>query len=259
MPKITRIAGSLLAVGLLALGGVALSAGGASASTRSSCSASGQFAICDTTSNISHPGSVSVTVTASPNQSVFAAWSTTCSKGVGAGGESGSFSGFTPLTRTIKLSFASPDSCIVSADAQLQDGGNSIHVALSSPAVAAPQIKGFDSKCVNDAGDSSANGTKIVLWPCNGGGAQDWTYTKDKLVHNGRCLTDPASGGNGTRLILNGCSSAKNDLWVHKSNGEYVLAAQDGKLCLNASSAADGTQLDAFTCKDAASQRWSLP
>jgi hypothetical protein len=249
----------MAAVGLIALAGVAASAGGASAKTVSSCTAQGQYAICDATASINHPASISLTITASPNQSVSGAWDDTCSQGSGAGGDSGSFSGITPLTLTVKHPYAHPDNCIVSADAQLSAAGKGVHVVISSPAVAAPAIKGSVGKCVNDLKDSSANGTPVVLWSCNGSGPQDWTYTKDKLVHNGRCLTDPSSGGAGTRLILNGCSSAKNDLWVHKSSGEYILAAQAGKLCLTAPAKSNGTQLTVTACKTTVGQRWTLP
>ena len=122
-----------------------------------------------------------------------------------------------------------------------------------------PAIRGYAGKCVNDLNNGSANGTKIVLSSCTGGAAQNWVYTKNKLIHNGRCLTDPANGGNGTRLILNGCSSAKADLWVHKPNGEYVLAADSGKLCLNAPASSNSAQLDVHAFQNTANQRWTLP
>jgi Ricin-type beta-trefoil lectin domain len=256
-----RFVGRVIAGGILALSGVAAGASAASAGTVGSCGAEGQYATCDASASINHPASISVSVTASANQSVYVTWTDTCSQGSGAGGDSGSFTAETPVTRTIGHPYAHPDSCIVAAGAQLSDAGKSIHVVISAPAVAPPAIKGYAGKCVNDLNNSSANGTKIVLAGCNGGAAQDWTYTKDKLVHDGRCLTDPASAGNGTKLILNGCSSAKNDLWVHASNGEYALAAQGGKLCVTdpASAKADGTQLVVATCKNTASQHWTLP
>ena len=259
MRAIAGFAGRVSAVGLLALAGVAAAAGGASASTGHSCSAQGQYAICDASATLNHPASFSVTVTAVPSQSVSGAWDVTCAQGSGAGADQGRFSGITPLTVTLKHPYTHPDTCIVSADAQLSGAGRSVHVVISSPAAAAPAVRGSIGKCVNDLKDRSANGTPVVTWGCNGSGPQDWTYTKDKLVHNGRCLTDAGGGAAGTKLILNGCSSAKNDLWGHRSNGEYVLAAQGGKLCLNAPAAANGTQLDVSACKNAVSQHWTLP
>jgi Ricin-type beta-trefoil lectin domain len=259
-------AGRVLAVGFIALAGTVISAGVASAGTLGSCSAEGQYATCVASGSVNNPVSISVTVTASSNQSVSVAWADTCSEGLGVGSASGSFSAETPVTQTISHPYAHPDNCVVSADAQLNGGGNSIHVAISPtaqapPAIQVTAIKGYAGRCVNDLQNSSANGTKVVLWSCTGGAAQNWAYTSDELVHDGRCLTDPGTSGNGSKLILNGCSSAKNDLWIHKSGGEYVLAAGDGKLCLNdpGSSTQDGTQLNVYTCKNTANQHWTLP
>jgi hypothetical protein len=261
MVRLRRFASGSLAVGLLILGGLAVSAGAASASTVGSCSAQGQFATCDASATINNPVSMSVTVTASPNQTVFVSWTDTCSLGLGAGGDSGSFTATTPVTRTIQHPYAHPDMCIVAAGAQLQNGGNSIHVAISSPAVVPPRIVGYAGKCVDDLGDQTANGTKIVLSACDGEYDQQWALRKGELVHGGGCITDLNDGGSGSKVILNGCSSAKDDVWTHKSNGEYVLAAHSGELCLTDPSYAtrNGTQLDVSTCKDTKNQRWSLP
>jgi len=262
MPRFRLFAGRVVTAGVLILGGLAFTAGGASASTVGSCSAQGQFATCVASATINNPGTISVTVTASPNQTVYVAWDDTCSQGLSAGSDSGSFTAATPVTRTIQHPYTHPDMCIVAADAQLQNGGNSIHVAISSPAVAPPpRIVGYAGKCVDDLSNKPANGTKIVLWSCDGKAEQQWAFTKGKLVHNGRCITDRNDGGSGTGVILNGCSSAKDDEWTHKSNGEYVLAAHSGKLCLTDPSSAtrNGTQLDVSACKDTRNQRWTLP
>jgi hypothetical protein len=259
-------AGRVLAVGLIALAGTVISAGVASAGSSGSCSAEGLYTTCDASVSVNRPASISVTVTASPNQNVSVAWADTCSEGVGAGAASGTFFARTPVTRTISHPYAHADKCIVSADAQLNGGGNSIHVAISSvaqapPAVKVTAIKGYAGLCANDPQNSSANGTKVVLWSCNGSAAQNWTYASDELVHNGRCLTDPGSGGNGTRLILSGCSATNNHRWIHQPGGEYVLAARGGTLCLNdpGSSTQNGTQLNIYTCKNTANQHWTLP
>lgn len=92
------------------------------------CTAQGDFAVCDAAGNAARPLRIRVHVHARPNQHVFVSWVTTCSKGLGAGSKSGSFHAVTPVNHLIRHSYARPDSCIVSADAQLQDGGNWIHV-----------------------------------------------------------------------------------------------------------------------------------
>jgi len=65
-----------------------------------------------------------VHVYATPNQHISGAWSTTCSKGTGAGGKSGTMSGTTPLRHTLKMAYTHPDSCIAAADAQLSGSGH---------------------------------------------------------------------------------------------------------------------------------------
>jgi Ricin-type beta-trefoil lectin domain len=253
------------AAGLLALAGIAAGMSGASASTVShvskSCTGTGGSATCEAEATFTSPASMSFTITATPNQEIAGGWDDDCFSGTKSGSDKAGFSGITPLTLTVKHAYAHPSICVIAVDAQLVgDSGKSIHVVVNAPAVAAPAIRGgVPGGCVNDANDSSANGTKIQLWSCNGQGQQDWSYTKDKLVHNGRCLTDAGDGGPGTGLILNGCSSAEDDLWVHTSSGEYVHTGPGGKLCLTAPAAKKGTQLTVAACKNAASQRWTLP
>jgi hypothetical protein len=88
-----------------------------------SCHAQGDYAICDASGTTWHPLSVVMHVTSSPGQHVSGAWDVTCSKGLGTGSKSGSFSGTTPYKKTLRLNYRRPDSCIVSADAQLGTGG----------------------------------------------------------------------------------------------------------------------------------------
>jgi Ricin-type beta-trefoil lectin domain len=157
-----------------------------------------------------------------------------------------------------------PDSCIVSADAQLQDGGNSITVSIASSSTPPPPvhaIKGYGGKCVDDTANSRANGTKIELWSCTKTAAQNWAFSGGHLEHNGKCANDKSNGGSGSKVILYTCTRASNDIWAHNSKGEYVLKAHGGKLCLDdpGYSTKNGTQLVVYTCKDTANQRWSLP
>ncbi|MGD0066118.1 MAG: RICIN domain-containing protein, partial [Streptosporangiaceae bacterium] len=130
----------------------------------------------------------------------------------------------------------------------------------SSPVTGSP-VKGYDGKCLDDNGNSSANDTKIQIWTCYGGKPQLWTYNSGELVHNGKCLNDDAWGGIRTKQILYTCNRALNELWTHLSNGEFVLNAKGYKLCLDdpAYSTKNGTQLIVYTCKDSSNQRWTLP
>lgn len=260
MRRLRRVA----AVFLLAAGAVAVTAPVANAKAIGSCTAQGNFAVCSASGTAIKPLTLSVTVTSSPAQSVSVAWEVICSQGTGAGSAMGSFTAKTPVTRTISHPYHQPDSCDVAADAQLSGDGKSIKVVLSSPSIAPPPvtaIKGQAGKCVDDAGNSPANGTKVQIWSCTKGAPQNWTFSGGLLKHNGKCLTDPATGGSGTKVVLFTCTTASNDIWAHKSNGEYALKARGGTLCLTdpGNSAKNGTQLMVFACKNTADQHWTLP
>ena len=68
-------------------------------------------------------------------------------------------------------------------------------------------VKGYDGKCVDDNGNSSANRAKIQIWGCNGSDkAENWTYSNGEFVHNGKCLNDQGNGGNRSHVILYSCN-----------------------------------------------------
>ena len=267
MDGFRRLAARVVITGFLAVGGMAFGAAVANARTIGSCSAQGDYATCVASGTANKPITITVTVTSRPDQSVYVAWDTVCSQGTAAGTSSGSFTATTPVTRRISRPYHQPDSCTVAADAQLQRGGNSITVTIASsstpppPKPAAHPIRGYGGKCVDDTANSSAKGTKIELWSCNKTAAQNWAFRDGQLQHNGKCANDAGDGGSGGKVILYACTKAPSDIWTHKSNGEFVLAAHSGKLCLDdpGSSTKNGTQLVVYTCKGTANQRWTLP
>lgn len=236
MRKLRRVAASAAATFLLAIGGVAASVTVASAGTIGSCNSSGGFAVCVASGTATKPLTITVTVTASPNQEVDVYWSTVCSLGDSAASSSGEFDATTPVTRTISHPFKQPDSCDVAADGGLANGSGSIKVSIASSSTPLPPkvtaVKGYDGKCADDTGDSSAKGAKVELWSCTKGAAQNWSFSGGYLKHSSECANDESDGGNGSKVILYTCTTAQNDRWTHESNGEYVLAAHSGKLCL---------------------------
>jgi hypothetical protein len=268
MKRLSRTA-AVFATAALAAGAVAGTAATASAATGfGSCSAQGDYAICDASGTATLPVTITVTVTASPDQDVYVTWDTTCSEGLSAGSSSGSFTAQTPVTRIIAHPYSQPGSCIVAAGAQLQAGGNSVHVSLSysqsapAPAPVAHEVRGYWGMCADDSGHSSALRAEVVAWKCSASdAAQSWKFSGGKLIHGSLCANDKVSGGSGSPVILYTCSSAANDLWTHNSHGEYVLRAHGGTLCLDdpAYSTRNGTQLIVYTCKNGANQHWSLP
>ncbi|MEU8383379.1 family 16 glycosylhydrolase, partial [Streptosporangium sp. NPDC048865] len=70
------------------------------------------------------------------------------------------------------------------------------------------QITGIGGKCVDVAGASSANGTPVQLYDCNGTAAQQWTLGTDGTVRAlGKCLdVTAASTANGAQIQLYDCN-----------------------------------------------------
>lgn len=240
---------------LFAAGALTVSAGAASAGTGNSCSAEGDYAICDAATTFNEPVILAVTVTSSPGQKVTGYWTDTCSYGTGAGSDSGSFSETTPFTRVIGHPYSHPDSCIVSADAQLS-GSGSLHITLSSSRTAPsapPEIRGYKGMCADDNGNSSAPGNRVQVWKCAGDASQRWSFTGGELKHRTMCMDDRSG-----RIALETCTGSAAQTWRHASDGEYVLKV-GGCLDDPAYSTRSGTQLKVSRCNDGANQKWSLP
>ncbi|WP_329568660.1 phosphatidylinositol-specific phospholipase C domain-containing protein [Kitasatospora sp. NBC_01266] len=120
---------------------------------------------------------------------------------------------------------------------------------------------GIASKCLDDYGDSSANGAAVDLYSCNGSAAQQWRPATDGTLRiNGQCLdVTGAATSPGTLVELWPCNGGANQQWTASSGGALV-SGQSG-LCLDdpSSSATDGTRLQLWSCNGTAAQRWALP
>jgi|SRR5580704_3298792 hypothetical protein len=125
----------LLMIAFALAGSMSLAIAPASAAPASSfiasCQARGAYAICDAAGTAgNHPVTIVMHVRAVPRQSVSGAWAITCSEGLGAGSKSASFHGRTPINRILRHPYRHPDSCVVSADAQLSRHGH-LHIWLT--------------------------------------------------------------------------------------------------------------------------------
>ena len=259
--------------GLLAAGTITMGVTAASANTAGFCSAASTSTVkatCTVTEQISTPADITVTITmeSGAQQNATVVWTATCDTEKTSGGATSK----TPLTEDVTMASSNPASCTVAATGTLGTNSGTMLVALkydpattSSPTPPPPSgpvrlYKGIGGKCVDDAGNSSANRAKVVIWTCNSHDkAQGWTYSGGKLIHNGKCLNDQRSGGNGSKVILYTCNGGANEIWTHRTNGEFVLKANGGKYCLDdpASSKHNGTQLIVWTCKNSANQHWN--
>jgi hypothetical protein len=134
-------------------------------------------------------------------------------------------------------------------------------VGLVAPAASAATgaITGYAGKCVDVAAASSANGTQVQLYGCNGTGAQSWTTGSDGTIRAlGKCLdVAGASSTNGTRVQLWDCNGTAAQRWTAQPDGTLRALGR----CLDATgqNSADGTPLQLWDCFAGANQRWTLP
>ena len=191
----------------------------------------------------------------------------------------------TAVTVSVPLPYTNPDTCYISASAELfalvsstgpiytTSTNGSFQLALdytpvpsptpssSSPAVV-PLIRGYGGKCLDDKGNSSANRTAVILWTCNSSdSAEGWKFTSGELQHNGKCANDQGNGGSGTKVIIWACNGSPNEKWSHTSgDGEFVLNSRThGLLCLTdpGYSKANRTQVIVYTCHNTSNQHWT--
>ncbi len=116
-----RLLVASVSLGLALTCGIALA--GVKGSVFAQESASGEYAIATAAGNVGHPRAIYVKVISHPRQRVRGAWLVTCAKGFGAGSKQGQVGGMTTLTQKLKMPYARPSSCTVSANAQLSRGG----------------------------------------------------------------------------------------------------------------------------------------
>ena len=115
------------------------------------------------------------------------------------------------------------------------------------------------ASCIDDASSSTADGTVIQLWGCDGSAAQDWDIANDGTLRTlGKCLDVTANGtSSGTTVELWSCNGGANQQWKQGSNNS-VVNPQSG-LCLTTGGTGDGSRLTINTCNGSASQSWSYP
>ncbi|MFJ6213276.1 ricin-type beta-trefoil lectin domain protein [Streptomyces sp. NPDC092296] len=123
------------------------------------------------------------------------------------------------------------------------------------------RISGYGGKCVDVAAASTANGTAVQLYDCNGTAAQNWTMAADGSVQAlGKCMDVTSAGtANGTKVQLYDCNGTGSQKWTYTS-GHDLVNPQSGR-CLDATgpSSANGTRLQIWDCTGAANQKWTVP
>jgi Ricin-type beta-trefoil lectin domain len=232
--------------------------------------------ICNIDTTVSSASSMTVTVdSGSANENVNVQWTVACTDSSGSGNQEGATDdASTPLSVPLApLPGAATDgTCSVNVGISLPANDITPKIDYTGELDYAPAgstttssvhpVKGFGGKCMDDKGNSSANGAAVVIWSCSSSDqAENWSFSSNEFQHNGKCLNDKGDGGSGSKLILYTCNGGSNEKWSHMSDGELKLKAHNGELCADdpRSSTTNGTQLIVYTCKASANQKWSLP
>ena len=124
-----------------------------------------------------------------------------------------------------------------------------------------PLVSEAAGKCLDVPGASTANGTQVKTWSCNGGTNQRWTLTPagELRLYGNKCLEAHQQGtADGTMATIFDCNGGANQKWRVDSAGT-IIGQQSGK-CVDVSGAgtADGTAVILWTCSGAGNQHWRL-
>jgi len=131
-----------------------------------------------------------------------------------------------------------------------------------SPAAAATgQISGLAGKCVDVANGSSANGTAVQLYDCNGTAAQQWNVGSDGTIRAlGKCLdVSNNSTADGALIHLWDCVGGANQQWTVTAAKDIVNPAANKCLDVQGNNSANGTRLQIWSCSGGANQKWNAP
>ena len=147
---------------------------------------------------------------------------------------------------------------LVSAIYEVATGGGS---PPPPPSGRTGRITGIGGKCVDVAAASSANGTAVQLYDCNGTAAQSWTVGGDGTLRAlGKCMdVTAAATANGTKIQIYDCNGTGAQVWQAQSNGTLRNPASGRCLDATGNSSANGTRLQIWDCFAGANQRWTLP
>ncbi|MGV9451442.1 lectin [Streptomyces sp. NPDC003635] len=122
-------------------------------------------------------------------------------------------------------------------------------------------LVGLAGKCLDVAGGSSANGTAVQLYDCNGTAAQSWTVGTDGSVRAlGKCLdVTGGSTADGPKVQLYDCNGTGAQRWTYDSaTGDVVNTAANKCLDVTDNSSANGARAQIWSCTGAPNQKWRL-
>ena len=115
-------------------------------------------------------------------------------------------------------------------------------------------------RCLDVPNRSQTDGAQLVIWDCNGGTNQQWTYTNGNqlMVYGSKCLDVPGhQTANGTRVQIWTCTGGANQQW--RVNADGTVVGVESGLCLDVSGAgtANGTAVQIWGCHGGNNQKWT--
>ncbi len=120
-------------------------------------------------------------------------------------------------------------------------------------------VNPWSGMCAADPGFSETNGTKVVLWPCNGYANQSWTLPPGSVMSQvgGMCLDDTGDlAADGTKVDIWSCNGSAAQAWLAQADGTVRI---NGK-CLDVANGArtGDSPVDLFSCNGTEAQQWRL-
>jgi hypothetical protein len=220
------------------------------------------------------PLSASVSVTAQPANNATVSWTISCARDGNSTSKSGTAAARTPFQAKLALPRTNGALCSVSANVTVSGQASmsaGFSYTLGQPVmIDIPQGANYSGqpiyalRCLSDPGNNPALRTPAAIEGCDVLYSQAWTSSRGELVHGRYCLTDKGNGGARSKVILYTCTHAADQTWTYRTprpnapEGEYVLKAHGGRLCLEdpKASVKNGTQLIVDTCNNNTGQRW---
>jgi hypothetical protein len=131
-------------------------------------------------------------------------------------------------------------------------------------------IARHSGQCLDVTGQSVANGTQVIQWPCHGGGNQKWVLVPTgtghyfaTVQHSGQCLdVSGASTMPGAPVIQWPCHGGGNQQWdrYDLGNGYSLLVAVHSGQCLDVTgrSTQPGASVIQWPCHSGNNQQWRI-
>lgn len=185
-----------------------------------------------------------------------------------AGGAQQCYNGLPTIRRKTQWAMANAGGIMNWELSQDATGANSLVSAIyetvmggTGPVGRTGRITGLGGKCVDINAASSANGTAVQLYDCNGTAAQTWTIGTDGTIRGlGKCLDVNAAGtANGSLVQIYDCNGTGAQGWQSSADGTLRNPASGRCLDVQNNSSANGARLQIWDCFAGANQRWTLP